>query len=64
MKIGDILTLNQDIIVAYDHSMSSKKLTKGDKLTLVSISPNNPNFLRLKKEGISNNIGLTIDKFK
>lgn len=64
MKIGDILTLNQDIIVAYDHSMSSKKLTKGDKLTLVSISPNNPDFLRLKKEGISNNIGLTIDKFK
>lgn len=64
MKIGDILTLNQDIIVAYDHSMSSKKLTKGDKLTLVSISPNNPDFLRLKKEGISNNIGLKIDKFK
>lgn len=64
MRVGDILTLNQDIIVAYDHSMSSTKLTKGDKLTLVSISPNNPNFLRLKKEGISNNIGLTIDKFK
>ena len=64
MRVGDILTLNQDIIVGYDHSVSSTKLSKGDKLTIVSISPNNPKFLRLKKEGISDNIGLTIDKFK
>lgn len=50
MRIGDILTLNQDVLVAYDHSMSSTKLTKGDKLTLVSISPNNPDFLFVEKD--------------
>ena len=64
MKVGDILTLKESFIIAYDHSERSEKLNKGDKLELISISPNNPDFLRLKKEGVSNNIGLTIDKFE
>ena len=49
MNIGDILTLKEDVLVAYDHSLSSTKLTKGDKFTLVAISPNNPNFIFVEK---------------
>ena len=63
VKQGDFLTLNRDIIIAYDHSQKSEKIYKGDKLEVVSISPNNPDFLRLKKDGVCNNIGLTIFDF-
>ena len=63
MKVGDFLTLKESVIIAYDHSESSVKLNKGDKLELISISPNNPEFLRLKKEGVSSNIGLKTSNF-
>ena len=64
MKVGDILTLKESVIIGYDHSVASIKLNKGDRLELISISPNNPDFLTLKKEGVSNNIGLKIDNFE
>lgn len=63
IKVGDFLTLNQDVLIAYDHSEKSNKLNKGDKLEVISISPMNNKFLRLKKEGVSNNIGLTTNFF-
>jgi hypothetical protein len=63
IKIGDFLTLNRDVIIAYDHSVKSEKINKGDKLEVISISPNNNEFLRLKKDGVSDNIGLTTDYF-
>jgi hypothetical protein len=63
IKVGDFLTLNQDVLIAYDHSEKSNKLNKGDKLEVISISVMNNKFLRLKKEGVSNNIGLTTNFF-
>ena len=63
VKQGDFLTLNRDIIISYDHSQKSEKIYKGDKLQVVSISPNNPDFLRVRKPGVSDNIGLTIFDF-
>ena len=50
IKVGDFLTLKRDVLIAYDHSEKSEKIHKGDKLEVVSISPNNPEFLRLKKK--------------
>jgi hypothetical protein len=63
IKIGDFLTLNRDVIIAYDHSSKSEKINKGETLQVISISPNNSECLRLKKEGVSNNIGLTTNYF-
>lgn len=63
IKVGDFLTLNQDVIIAYDHSVSSKKLNKGDRLQVRSIAVANPKHLTLSKEGVSNNIGLTTNFF-
>jgi hypothetical protein len=63
IKIGDFLTLKKDIIISYDHSVKSIKICKGEKLEVVSISANNPEFLRLKKENICNNIGMQISDF-
>jgi hypothetical protein len=63
IKVGDFLTLNRDVIIAYDHSVKSEKINKGDKLEVISISPMNNECLRLKKDGVSNNIGLTTDYF-
>lgn len=63
IKKGDFLTLNQDVLIAYDHCVKSEKLNKGDKLEVVSISAMNPECLRLKKEGLSDNIGLTTNFF-
>ena len=64
IKVGDFLTLKRDVLIAYDHSEKSEKIHKGDKLEVVSISPNNPEFLRLKKENVSNNIGLRVSDFE
>ena len=63
IQTGDYLTLNRDVIIAYDHSQKSEKICKGDKLQVVSISPNNPDFLTVRKSGVSDNIGLTIFDF-
>ena len=63
VKIGDFLTLKKDIVIAYDHSVKSIKICKGEKLEVVYISVNNPEFLRLKKENVCNNIGMQISDF-
>jgi hypothetical protein len=65
IKVGQLLTLKRDMIVAYDHSQKSEKINKGEKLEVVSISPNNPEFLRLKKvDGSINNIGARVEDFE
>lgn len=65
IKVGQLLTLKRDMIVAYDHSKKSEKINKGEKLEVVSISPNNPEFLRLKKvDGSINNIGARVEDFE
>ena len=67
MKANDILTLKENVLVSYDHGSDKGnhiRLNIGDKLRVVSINVNNPDFVRVTREVYNDNITLRKSNFK